>query len=314
MSLRADCSKRSLVLMDIQTIPGALLLLRFALQMAFSIGIVAKPRPEVLELAAELRRWLRARKAEVLFDESTASHLARTRPATLKSLRNSDLLVTLGGDGTLLQGAGLLGGAKVPLFGVNMGYLGFLTEISRARLFPVLEDVLDGRVEIEDRMLLRVELFREDKKRLSGLVLNDAVVTKGALARMMVLDCFIDQRDVARYRADGLIVATPTGSTAYTLSAGGPIVYPTMRGMIIAPICPHTLTQRPLVVSHSSVIRLVVSPGGDNLYLTLDGQRGRPLKPNDEIVVREARRKVYLVRDPTVHFFQVLRDKLGWGG
>ncbi len=282
--------------------------------MSRTIGIVAKPRRDALRLVVELRRWLRARGIATLLDEGTAEHVPRARGARATNLRKAELLITVGGDGTLLHAAGLLSGAKVPILGVNVGFLGFLTEISIPRLYPILEEVLEGRMEIEERMLLRVELVRDGKRALSGLVLNDAVVTKGALARMLELHCSIDGRDVAYYRADGLIVATPTGSTAYNLSAGGPIVHPTLRGVVIAPICPHTLSQRPLVVQHTSVVQLEVTPRGDHMYLTLDGQRGRPLKPGDVVIAREARRNVYLVRDPDVHFFQVLRRKLGWGG
>ncbi len=307
------CSKRSPVLMRHKVspscsecyVPGC---------MSTTIAIVAKPRGEALRVAIELRRWLRERGKTVLLDEGTAAEIPRARGARTASLRKADLMISVGGDGTLLHGAGLLAGAKVPIFGVNVGFLGFLTEITRDRLYPLLEQALEGEVTVEERMLLRIDLVRDGRRVLSGLVLNDAVVTKGALARMLELTCRIDERDVASYRADGLIVATPTGSTAYNLSAGGPIIYPTLRGVIIAPICPHTLSQRPLLVPHTSVVSLKVSPRGENLYLTLDGQRGRPLRPNDVVIAREARRSVHLVRDPEVHFFQVLRQKLGWGG
>ncbi|MFW6369485.1 MAG: NAD(+)/NADH kinase [Myxococcota bacterium] len=279
-----------------------------------TIAIVAKPRPEAVKLAADLRGRLRERGLAVLLDESTAERIPRARGSKATAIRKADMVVTLGGDGTLLHAAGLLGGAKVPILGVNVGFLGFLTEITTARMYPLLEAALEGEMEVEERMLLRVFLYRDGKKTAGGLVLNDAVVTKGALARMLELGCSIDDRDVARYRADGLIVATPTGSTAYNLSAGGPIVYPTLRGMLIAPICPHTLSQRPLVVPHTSRVKLTVISQSGNVYLTLDGQRGRPLRTGDVIVAREARRNVYLVRDPDLHFFQVLRQKLGWGG
>lgn len=281
--------------------------------MTRTIGLVAKPHGEALQIAVELRRWLRARGVTVVLDEGTAEKVSRARASRAIDLRKAELLITVGGDGTLLHGAGLLAGARVPIFGINVGFLGFLTEITQARLYPLLEQVLAGEIDLDERMLLRVELFRQGKRVHSGLVLNDLVINKGALARMLEMTCTIDDRYVALYRADGLIVATPTGSTAYNLSAGGPIVHPSLRGMIIAPICPHTLSQRPLVVEHTSVVKLVVSHRGGNLYLTLDGQRGKPLKTDDVIIAREARRKVYLVRDPDLHFYQVLRQKLGWG-
>jgi NAD+ kinase len=278
-----------------------------------TIGIVAKPDLEALEIVVELRKWLRERGVQVLLDGATAEKVHRVRGATPARLRKADLLVSVGGDGTLLQAAHMLGGAEVPIFGVNAGYLGFLTEISRARMYAVLEEVLDGQMSIEERMLLRVALQRDGGQILSGLVLNDAVVAKGALARISEVVCSVDGNEVARYRADGLIVATPTGSTAYSLSAGGPIVIPTLEAMILTPISPHALSQRPLVIPRTSEVRLAVSPRGGNLYLTLDGQKGKPLRAGDVVVVREARRKVLLVRDPRLDFFGVLREKLGWG-
>lgn len=279
-----------------------------------TVGIVAKPRLEAVEAAVELRDWLTERGFEVRFEEATAQGIAGTDGISFEEMRKVDLLVTLGGDGTLIHAATMMKGAKVPIFGVNLGYLGFLTDTTGGEdMHRILEDALEEKAPIEERMMLEVELHRDGAVVFGGLVLNDAVVSKAALARIAELQCTVDGRDVADYRVDGLIVATPTGSTAYNLSAGGPIVYPTLRAIVLVPICPHTLSQRPLVMPHDAEVRLRLASANGEMFLTLDGQSGHAMLAGDEVVVREARAKAYLVRNPRFDFFDVLRRKLNWG-
>lgn len=279
-----------------------------------SVGIVAKPRPEAVSLALDLKGWLEARGYDVLLDETTAGHLPGAEGATPARLRQASLMLVLGGDGTLIHAAQILQGEKVPIFGINLGYLGFLTEITRAvDVYGLLEDALEGRASVEERMTLHVALRRQGSVVFEGLVLNDAVVSKAALARIAELRCRVDGREAATYRADGLIVATPTGSTAYNLAAGGPIVYPTLRAILLSPICPHTLSQRPLVLSHEAEVALTLASDNGEMFLTLDGQRGTAMETGDEVLVSESERRVYLVRSPEVNFFSVLRQKLHWG-
>ena len=282
--------------------------------MGHTLGIVAKPRLEAVELAVAVARWAGDHKHRVVADPRTAENLADVAAVGPAALKDADLVVVIGGDGTLIHAAQMLEGRKVPIFGINVGTLGFLTEITRAAdIYGLLADSLEGHTAVEERMLLKVEARRGGRSYFQGLVLNDAVVNKAALARIAELACYIDGREATRYRADGLIVATPTGSTAYNLAAGGPILYPTLRSLLLSPICPHTLTQRPLVLPASAEVRLVLVSDNGEMFLTLDGQRGTALHTGDEIVVRESRRRVYLVRSPEVDFFSILRQKLHWG-
>ncbi len=278
------------------------------------MGIVAKPRLDAVELAVELRDWLRAKGRTVLLDDTTARDVDGVAGADAEALRASDLLVVIGGDGTMIHAAHLLDGAPVPVFGIHAGYLGFLTDTAPGEpIHHLLEAALDGRAPIEARLLFDVSLTRAGRTLLTGRVVNDAVVSKAALARIADIGCWIDGREVAEYRADGLIVATPTGSTAYSLSAGGPILSPTLDAMILAPICPHTLSQRPLVVPADGEVRLQLLSDNGEMYLTLDGQSGEALRTGDEVVVRPSERRLHLVRNPRTDFFEVLRAKLHWG-
>jgi len=228
--------------------------------------------------------------------------------------RTADLLVVLGGDGTLIHAARLLSGRRVPILGVNMGSLGFLTEVPQSELYAALEQVLAGKALVSERVKLRVNLFRgaSSEPVIDVQVLNDAVIGKGALAKMAELDVRCSGDWVATYKADGIIVATPTGSTAYSLAANGPIVFPTIQGLLITPICPHTLTQRPIVMPDETEVEILLVNESE-VYLTLDGQKGQRLERGDRVRVRAAPDRVLLVRNPRIDFFGILRAKLRWG-
>jgi NAD+ kinase len=220
--------------------------------------------------------------------------------------------VVLGGDGTLIHAAGLCNQREVPILGVNMGTLGFLTEVPRERAFPLLEKALAGSLVASRRLMLSVEVRRGQEVLLAGPVLNDAVIAKNALSRLATLQVTVDGRPATSYEADGLIVATPTGSTAYSLSADGPIVLPTLDAILLTPICPHTLTQRPVVLpANAQVWVKLASPG--EMFVTLDGSRGRPLELGEEVWVSPAAHRTLILRNPEVDQFTILRQKLRWG-
>jgi NAD+ kinase len=266
------------------------------------VGIVHKrSSPAAEACAATAADHLRGRGVEVLLDEEDAG-------------RRADLLLVLGGDGTLIHAASLLAGRAAPILGVNMGSLGFLTEVPQAELYPALDLVLSGRAELSERMKLRVHLHRggAHSPEVDAEVLNDVVIAKGTLSRMMEVEATFGGSYVTTYKADGVIVATPTGSTAYALSANGPIVFPSMRGVILAPICPHTLTQRPIVVPDDQTVNIVLTSESE-VFLTLDGQRALPLTRGDRVQIKQSRNKVLLVRNPNIDYFGILRAKLKWG-
>jgi len=222
--------------------------------------------------------------------------------------------VVMGGDGTILSIARHYASRGVPILGVNMGGLGFLTEISVDELYPCLQDhVFTGQYEVEERMMLTTVLFRKGVPFWREQVLNDAVLNKGALARIAELTTWIDGEYLTTYRADGLIVATPTGSTAYNLSAGGPIVYPTLRHLLLLPICPHTLSNRPIILPETVTVAVTLDEKVQDLYLTLDGQVGQALQAGDRVEIRGAPYNLKLVKSPHRSHFEVLRTKLGWG-
>jgi len=266
------------------------------------VGVVHKvSSAEATETATFVRRFLEAKGLEVITSEEAVA-------------RDADLVVVLGGDGTLIHAASLLDGRPVPILGVNMGNLGFMTEVPQSEMYPALETVLAGKAKMSERMKLRVHLHRggRSERTLDTEVLNDVVIAKSALSRMAELDTRCSGDYVTTYKADGVIVATPTGSTAYSLAANGPIMFPTMRGVIIAPICPHTLTQRPLVVPDDENIEIVLV-NDTEVYLTLDGQKGMPLERGDRVQVKQSHNRVLLVRNPNIGFFGILRAKLRWG-
>jgi NAD+ kinase len=281
-----------------------------------TVALVAKPgSAEAVSLAREIRDLLRGRRLRVLLETALASALDDSEsPAAKDDMQNAQLCVVAGGDGTLIHAVRLLNGAEVPVFGINAGgQLGFLTEIPRARALTLLDQALAGECPIEPRIKLAVELVRGAQRVLSAEVLNDAVINRGALARMVELSTEIDGARVTRFRADGVIVATPTGSTAYNLAANGPILLPTIEAIAVSAICPHTLTMRPLIVPDTSHIQIEVLSANGELLLSLDGQVGEELQVGDRVELHRSEHRVWLVRNPELDFFQILRSKLAWG-
>jgi len=281
-----------------------------------TIGIISRPRRSDLAVVVPpLLKWLEARGIEAICDEETAAALANDcKPCSRQNVADTaQLLLVLGGDGTLLAGAHLAGPRGIPILPVNLGSLGFLTSVTIDELYPALEDTLAGRSSISQRVMLSAELERAGKVIESHRVLNDAVINKGALARMIELELSIDGDPVCRYRADGLIVATPTGSTAYSLSAGGPIVHPSVESILITPICPHTLSDRPLVIRDTSSVEIKLSGSAESVFLTLDGQRGIHLEPGDRVRITRAKELLRLIHPPKKSYFDILRNKLKWG-
>jgi NAD+ kinase len=281
-----------------------------------TIGIISRPRRMNLDVVIPpLLKWLEERGVQTFCDEETAGSLpGRPKGQTRQEVADSSqLLLVLGGDGTILAAGRLAAPRGIPILPVNMGSLGFLTSFTLDELYPALEDGLAGRFSISERVMLQVELERGGKILESQHVLNDAVINKGALARMIELELTIDSEFVCRYRADGLIVASPTGSTAYSLSAGGPIVHPAVESFVITPICPHTLTDRPVVVRDSSFIDIKLSEDTESVFLTLDGQRGIPLQATDHVRISRAKELLKLIQPPKKSYFEILRNKLKWG-
>ncbi len=225
----------------------------------------------------------------------------------------TDGIVVLGGDGTLLSVARHYASLNVPILGVNVGALGFLTEISLDELYPSMEHVVEGNYQVEERMMLTARLVRRGKVRWEKQFLNDAVINKGALARIVDLATWIDGEYLTTYRADGLIVSTPTGSTAYTLSAGGPISYPTLRHIILIPICPFTLSNRPIILPDTVTIAVTFEEKVQDAYLSLDGQEGHALQRQDRVEMCVAPQNLKLILSPHRSYFEILRTKLGWG-
>jgi NAD+ kinase len=277
-----------------------------------TVGLIPRLASDAAaELAREMVRWLAAHGHQALVEEEAAVAGVPSAPGKDIAAR-ADLLVVLGGDGTLIHAASLCNRCEVPILGVNLGTLGFLTEVPRERAIPMLERALRGELPMSRRLMLDVEVRLRAQVRLTGSVLNDAVVSKNALSRLAKLEVTIDARPATTYEVDGLIVATPTGSTAYSLSAAGPIVIPTLDAVLLTPICPHALTQRPVVLPPSSVVQVrVASPG--EMFVTLDGTLGRPLELGEEVWIQQAKHRTIILRNPELDHFTILREKLGWG-
>jgi len=278
-------------------------------------GIVCKPiRDTVGSVVPPLIEWLGNHKIDVFTDKEAQDCLNLPTAAISRDEMGGkvDLLIVLGGDGTLLSAARALGGHNVPILAVNLGGLGFLTSVTLEELYPLLDQVLAGKYGTSNRMMLDAEVWRDGKPAERQCALNDAVANKGAMARMLEFDLYVDRNHVGRYRADGIIVATPTGSTAYSLAAGGPIVDPAVDAFVITPICPHMLTNRPLVIPDTAMIELDFAAAEEPVYLTLDGQIGFQLAPRDRVSIMKSKHRVVLVRPPSKTYFQVLRSKLRW--
>jgi NAD+ kinase len=278
------------------------------------VTLAAKSEAESGELLHALLGHLEGRGLEVRLDRGAARLLGSPEGKSRReAVAGSDLVVSVGGDGTLLSVARAVGSAETPILGINTGGLGFLTEAGVERAGEALEEVLAGGAEVESRMALRVERSSGDGWSEAGMALNDLVVSKSAPVRLLHLSLSIGEIQVTRYRADGLIVGTPTGSTAYSLSAGGPILDPSMDALLVTPICPHALTNRPLVVPPESSVLVTLLGGAEEAYGTLDGQVGYPLATGETLRVRRADHRVRLARPGGRSFYEVLREKMGWG-
>ena len=279
------------------------------------IGIISKPRKkDAGPILSKLVQWLKDRNIEPLMDQETAglidfdsSHKKPDIPAL------SDFIIVLGGDGTLISVARLIGGRGTPILGVNLGSLGFLTEVTLDEVYPLLEKILLGEMRIDERWTLEVSVQRGDRELTKYTVLNDVVINKGALARMILMETVIDGKYLNTYRADGLIISTPTGSTAYSLSAGGPIIHPKVGAIIISPICPHTITNRPIVVRDDVMVEVTLRSENEDVLVTLDGQEGYPLQYLDKVVVKKSTNSIRLITSPDKDYYEVLRQKLRWG-
>jgi NAD+ kinase len=281
-----------------------------------AVGIISRPRRmDVAKVAPGLLTWLQERGVNTFCDSETAECI----PSSCKVKAReeipaiADLLIVLGGDGTLLAAARLLGDRNVPILPVNLGGLGFLTSVTLDDLYPVLEQAIKGQARYSERVMLEARVLRQGKPVHCARALNDAVLNKAALARIIDLDVHVNGEFVNTCKADGLIVATPTGSTAYSLSAGGPIIYPIVSAFVITPICPHTLTNRPVVIPDTAQIEIAFAAGETPIYLTVDGQVGVELQANDVVSLNAAAEKLRLVRPQAKSYFSVLRDKLKWG-
>ncbi len=280
-----------------------------------TVGIVSKPRIEnAAPLVSGIVRFLTARNLKVRLDEESARYAGSAESFARGQVPDgAQLVIVLGGDGTLLSAARAIGGRDIPLFAVNLGGLGFLTAITVDEVYTQLEHALNGELRIGRRRMLHCELWRGAELVSAHEALNDAVLSKAEIARMIDLEVNVDDKLMCVYKADGLIVSTPTGSTAYSLSAGGPIVYPSVAAFCITPICPHTLTNRPVILPDESVIEVVNRGEDSTTYMTIDGQVGELMMKGDRVVCRRSQHSISLIRPPDKLFFDVLREKLKWG-
>jgi NAD+ kinase len=277
------------------------------------VGVVVKPNhAEAWQTACELAVWLKKRDIKLI---GKTLEEAETCPleAVAEFQEKADLIVVLGGDGTMIAAARLIGKRPIPVLGINYGSLGYLTEFRIEEMFAALESILEGAYELDRRVMLEAEHWRGAEKLETGRVLNDVVINKSVLARIIEIEVKLNEQYVNSFRADGLIVATPTGSTAYNLSAGGPIVYPSMNAVVLTPICPFTLTNRPIVTPDTAEIKLRLMTEAEGVVLTLDGQIGYQMQTGDAVVIRKSETSFNLVQPPNRNYFDVLRDKLKWG-
>ncbi|MDQ2920931.1 MAG: NAD(+)/NADH kinase [Acidobacteriota bacterium] len=285
------------------------------------VGIVLKPhQPDALKTICELTIWLAERGITLLGGpEIERERIAQQTGCAVEQVEaeklsaSVDLVLVLGGDGTMIATARMMGDKEVPVLGVNFGGLGYLAEFRIEELYTALESILAGNYRLDKRVMLAVELLRGHEHVTRNRVLNDVVINKSALARIIEIEAYLNQQFVNSFRADGLIVSTPTGSTAYNLSAGGPVIFPSMNAVVITPICPFTLSNRPIVVPDDAFIELCLKTDKEDVALTLDGQVGFPLKVNDRVVIRKSQTTFNIVQPTNRNYFDVLRDKLRWG-
>ena len=279
------------------------------------IAIFAKVHdPRCQGVAEDLVRWLEARGLVPLVESHLARHLSHNSGIESTDIpATADMVVVLGGDGTLISAARLIGEREIPILGVNLGSLGFLTEITLDELYPVLDSCLAGNYQLSERMMLKATVLRDGVEVMSHRVLNDVVINKGALARIVDLETMVNDYYLTTFKADGLIICSPTGSTGYSLAAGGPIVHPPLECLVVTPICPHTLTNRPIVINADAAVTVTLKSAHEDVFLTLDGQVGMELKGGDVITVRRAAHRTRLIMSRSKDYFEVLRTKLKWG-
>ncbi|MBU1183749.1 MAG: NAD(+)/NADH kinase [Pseudomonadota bacterium] len=280
------------------------------------VGIIANiAKEKSSEYTASLREWMIGRGLEVYLEEGIAAKIGGLPGVERRKLWSIvDLIVVFGGDGTILRTARLVRDRDVPIVGINLGVFGYLTEVNLDEMYSALEVILAGEFQVEKRMMLDVEISRGGKTLLEGSVLNDVVINRGNLSRIVELETTVDDRYMTTFKADGLIISTPTGSTAYSLSAGGPIVFPELYSIIINPICPHTLTNRPIILPESAEIKVTLRTMEKGANVTLDGQVSFTVKSGDTVTIRKSRHVTTLVSSPHRGYLEILRTKLGWGG
>lgn len=278
------------------------------------IGLVVKSDAKANEKAVELERWLRSKKIEIVRKKTIESGQENDSAGLTPPPSDMDCIFVLGGDGTFLSAVRWIGDQDIPILGIKFGQVGFLAEIAEEDLYPAAEKVLKGDFILRPRMRLVVKVMRGQKTRVRETVLNDVVINRGALARLAHIETHIDDHYLTTYSADGLIVATPTGSTAYSLAAGGPVIHPGVPSIILTPICPFTLTNRPLIVPQSAYIKIRLTKGSSDLVLTFDGQKGLEINDQDEIHIKKGPHPVHLITLPERQYFDILKNKLKWSG
>jgi NAD+ kinase len=278
------------------------------------IGLVIKPDAKAKKKAAELERWLRSRKIEIVREKTVESGQKNAAGSLSPAPSDLDCIFVLGGDGTFLSAVRWIGDRNIPILGIKFGEVGFLAEIAEENLYTAAEMVLKGDFILRPRMRLSVKVRRRNETLAQETILNDVVINRGALARLAHIETYIDDHYLTTYSADGLIVATPTGSTAYSLAAGGPVIHPAVPGIILTPICPFTLTNRPLIVPESANIKIRLTKGSRDIILTFDGQKGLEIDDRDEIVIQKGPHPIRLITLPDRQYFDILKNKLKWSG
>lgn len=281
-----------------------------------TIGVVVGPqKPAAVAVVRDLLNWSREHGVELHAAEPVAAAVGCPALALNgeELAEDLDLIVVLGGDGTMLGASRLIGMRRIPVLGINLGWLGYLTEFTQPELFTALEGVMQGSYEVDHRMMLEVGVKHDGQITETYRALNDAVVNRAVRAQMVELECFVDEQFVNSFRADGMIIATPTGSTAYSLSAGGPIVHPSVSAILLTPICPHMLSNRPVVLPGESVVEIALKRAGEDVMVAIDGQKSIELTPKDRIILLRSQTTFDLVRPTNRNYFEVLRTKLKWG-
>jgi NAD+ kinase len=278
------------------------------------IGLVVKSDAKANKKAAELKQWLRSRKIEIVRKKTVESGQKNAAGSPPPDPSDLDCIFVLGGDGTFLSAVRWIGDQDIPILGIKFGEVGFLAEIAEENLYKAAERVLKGDFILRPRMRLSVKVSRQNKTLAQETVLNDVVINRGALARLAHIETYINDHYLTTYSADGLIVATPTGSTAYSLAAGGPVIHPAVPGIILTPICPFTLTNRPLIVPESANIKIRLTKGSSDIILTFDGQKGLEINDRDKIEIQKGPLPIQLITLPDRQYFDILKNKLKWSG